>query len=100
MKSVQAKKKHRPQREEYRKSRSAITHTGLPGRNGEGILHERGLISLKELTDLPPQNRPRERLIEKGARALADYELVAILLGKGPHEHDVLSISRRLIKNF
>ncbi len=53
---------------------------------------------MKKLTDLPPEDRPRERLLEKGARALADYELVAILLGKGTHKHDVFSISRRLIK--
>jgi DNA repair protein RadC len=61
-------------------------------------LHEKGLIELKKLTDLPPEERPRERLLEKGARALSDQELLAILLGKGTRKYDVLSIARRLIK--
>lgn len=53
---------------------------------------------MKKLTDLPPEERPRERLLEKGAQALSDQELLAILLGKGTRKHDVLSIARRLIK--
>ncbi|MFD2354740.1 UPF0758 domain-containing protein [Nonomuraea ferruginea] len=33
--------------------------------------------------DLPRRERPRERLMESGAAALADRELLAVLLGSG-----------------
>jgi DNA repair protein RadC len=35
------------------------------------------------ITDLPPELRPRERLLAKGAAALTDAELIAILLRTG-----------------
>lgn len=35
------------------------------------------------IADLPPMERPRERLSAHGARALADRELLALLLGTG-----------------
>ncbi|MDR1319299.1 MAG: DNA repair protein RadC [Treponema sp.] len=44
-------------------------------------------MSAKELTqkiqDLPPEKRPRERLLSKGAPALSDLELLEILLNTG-----------------
>jgi len=52
---------------------------------------------MKSIKDLPKHERPREKLIEKGAHALSDQELLAILLGKGTQKHDVLSIARKLI---
>ena len=33
--------------------------------------------------DLPEDDRPRERLLQKGVRALSDAELLAVLLGSG-----------------
>ena len=33
--------------------------------------------------DLPVGDRPRERLLERGSEALADRELLALLLGSG-----------------
>ena len=41
--------------------------------------------------------RPREKLLEKGARALKDRELLAILLGKGSQRHDVMTLAEKLI---
>ncbi len=52
---------------------------------------------MKSIKDLPKHERPREKLIEKGAHTLSDQELLAILLGKGTQKHDVLSIARKLI---
>jgi DNA repair protein RadC len=37
----------------------------------------------KKLQQIPPEERPREKLLGKGARGLTDKELLAILLGKG-----------------
>jgi DNA repair protein RadC len=51
-------------------------------------------VSIK---DLPEHERPREKLLAKGAAALADRELIAILLGKGSRRHDVLTLAEKLI---
>jgi len=49
------------------------------------------------IKQLPKDERPRERLIAKGARALSDQDLLAVLLGKGIAKHDVTAISRELV---
>lgn len=43
---------------------------------------------------------PRERLIEKGPDALKDSELLAIMLGFGNKENNVLELSNYLINNY
>jgi DNA repair protein RadC len=48
----------------------------------------------------PPGERPRERLIELGAQALSDAELVAVLLGTGSAGANALEIARSLIAHF
>lgn len=53
---------------------------------------------MKSIKDLPKKERPREKLLENGAQALTDIELLAVLLGKGTKKHDVLSLSRKIIK--
>jgi len=37
----------------------------------------------ERISDIPEQDRPREKLLRKGAAALSDQELLAVLLGKG-----------------
>lgn len=37
----------------------------------------------KSIDQIPKQDRPREKLLAKGAAALSDQELLAVLLGKG-----------------
>ncbi len=50
------------------------------------------------LADLPPASRPREKLTARGASALSQAELLALLLGGGtPREH-VLALATRLIR--
>ena len=53
---------------------------------------------MKRIRDLPENERPREKLLAKGPRALSDPELLAILIGKGTRERDVLALARQLIK--
>jgi len=55
---------------------------------------------MKKIKDLPLNERPREKLLAKGAKALADHELLAIILGKGSQKNDVLSLSRKIIKTI
>jgi DNA repair protein RadC len=48
----------------------------------------------------PRGERPRERLIERGAQALSDAELVAVLLGTGAVGANALEVARQLIAHF
>lgn len=52
------------------------------------------------LKDLPPDARPRERLLELGPRGLADAELLAILLGSGSASETALDLAMRLLATF
>ena len=38
---------------------------------------------MKKISDIPELDRPREKLQQKGAEALSDLELMAVLLGRG-----------------
>lgn len=49
---------------------------------------------------LAEHERPREKLIEKGASALSDSELLAIILRTGRPNKSVLQLARELLENF
>jgi DNA repair protein RadC len=51
----------------------------------------------KRISEIPKKDRPRERLQQKGAEALSDCELMAILLGRGTKKHDVLSVAEKIL---
>ena len=53
---------------------------------------------MKKISAIPKQDRPREKLQEKGAEALSDLELMAILLGSGIKGHDVMTVAERILK--
>ena len=55
---------------------------------------------MKSITQLENIDKPREKLIKKGVKALKDYELLAILLGSGVQGKDVISLSNEIIKLF
>lgn len=52
----------------------------------------------KRIHDIPEHDRPREKLLHKGAAALSDQELLAVLLGKGTPGMDVLKLAGKLAK--
>jgi DNA repair protein RadC len=52
----------------------------------------------KRIIDIPAQDRPREKLLRKGAAALSDQELLAVLLGKGTPGMDVMKLAGRLAR--
>lgn len=52
----------------------------------------------KSISDIPKQDRPREKLLRKGAAALSDQELLAVLLGKGTPGMDVLTLAGKLAR--
>ena len=50
--------------------------------------------------DLPPAERPRERLTALGPDALSEQELLACVLGRGVSGESVLETARRLLAAF
>jgi DNA repair protein RadC len=48
----------------------------------------------------PQGERPREKLLEHGAQALSDAELVALLLGSGTRGCSALELARGLLTDF
>ena len=53
---------------------------------------------MRKLAELPKSERPREKLRDKGAAALSDLELLAIILGSGTKGHEVVTVADRLLK--
>ena len=51
----------------------------------------------KHNKDIPKDDRPREKLLRKGAAALNDQELLAVMLGKGTPELDVMTLAGKLL---
>src|ERR1700730_15077128 len=52
------------------------------------------------VSELPFSERPRERLLLRGAVALSDAELIALLLRTGTAGHSAMDIARALITRF
>jgi len=55
---------------------------------------------MKTINQLSNFDKPREKLLSKGASSLKDYELVAILLGSGIKGKDVIKLSKEIVKLF
>ena len=52
------------------------------------------------ISDWPKDERPRERLLEQGAHALSDAELLAIFLRVGVRGKSAVDLARQLIAHF
>ena len=52
----------------------------------------------KPIKEIPEQDRPREKLMRKGPSALSDQELLAVLLGKGTPEMEVMTLADKLAR--
>jgi DNA repair protein RadC len=53
-----------------------------------------------KITDWPKQERPREKLLLKGAATLSDSELLAIFLRTGIKGYSALDLARKLLTEF
>lgn len=49
---------------------------------------------MKKMRDVPIQDRPREKIVKKGASALSDTELIEAILGRGTKRKDVREIAK------
>jgi len=52
------------------------------------------------IREWPEQERPREKLLTKGAASLSDAELLAIFLRTGTKGFSALDLARLLLKRF
>ncbi|MCB1691301.1 MAG: DNA repair protein RadC [Pseudomonadales bacterium] len=52
------------------------------------------------MSNWPAEERPREKLIARGAGALSDAELVAIFIGTGCRGRSALDVARELLATF
>lgn len=52
------------------------------------------------ITDWPEGERPREKLLERGAQALSDAELLAIFLRVGVKGKSAVALARDLVEHF
>ncbi len=58
------------------------------------------LKHIYKFRDLPPEQKPREKLLSGGPGALSNAELLAIVLGRGTTKEDVLSMSKRMLHEY
>lgn len=57
---------------------------------------DRGKLSIAQWAE---EDRPREKMIAKGAQALSDAELLAILIGSGNTEESAVELMRRMLQS-
>lgn len=53
-----------------------------------------------KITDWPEEERPRERLFEKGTGVISDTELMAIIIGNGVKGRTAIDLSRELLAKY
>ncbi len=53
---------------------------------------------MKKVKEIPEFQRPREKIKEKGIQTLSDKELVAVLLGSGGKERDVMTLAAQVAR--
>jgi DNA repair protein RadC len=52
------------------------------------------------IRDLPEEEKPREKLRKYGPAALKNYELMAVILGRGTRKEGVLELSQRIMSQY
>lgn len=52
---------------------------------------------MKTINELYRHDKPREKLLAKGAGALKNYELMAVLIGSGTQGKDVIRLAREIV---
>jgi DNA repair protein RadC len=52
----------------------------------------------KRIKDMPDFSRPREKLKERGVESLSETELIAVILGSGNKDQDVMTLSSKIAK--
>lgn len=53
-----------------------------------------------KIRDMPPEDKPREKLLNYGPTILSIHELLAVVLHTGTKKEDVLSMASRVLKEY
>lgn len=69
-------------------------------RNRDLVLDGTGKRYILRIRDLPPEEKPRERLLAHGPSALSVKELLAIILSSGTKKEEVLAMSSRILREY
>src|ERR1700721_686409 len=59
-----------------------------------------GRTYILKLRDLPPDKKPREKLLSLGASALSVSELISVIIGTGTKKEDVRAMSERILREY
>ncbi len=52
------------------------------------------------IRDLPEEEKPREKLRKHGPAALKNYELMAVILGRGTRKEGILELAQRIMSQY
>jgi DNA repair protein RadC len=52
------------------------------------------------ICDIPEEERPRNRLISKGASSLSDAELLSIVLRTGSKNENAINLAQRVLSQY
>lgn len=58
---------------------------------------EKDTLTYLKIKDWSPDDRPREKLMQRGRSALTDAELIAIILGSGTATTNVVDVARQIL---
>jgi DNA repair protein RadC len=61
---------------------------------------EKAFSNTRSIRNWPEEDRPREKLLKKGAAALSNSELLAILLRTGTNGTTAIDLARKVLKKF
>lgn len=70
------------------------------GRTEKNSSGEMGPTAWKSVKSLPPQDRPREKLLTRGPDCLSDAELLVILLGSGTRGKNVFAVAHTVLRQL
>src|SRR5690606_1792030 len=76
-----------------------MVRSGLPRMAGKYITQTCREVGMA-ISDWPEQERPREKLVLKGAGSLSDAELLAIFLRTGVQGKSAVDLARELLQQF
>lgn len=56
-------------------------------------------MNKNDISQIPKDERPYEKIFKKGAEYLDNYELIAVLLRSGTHNNSVIDIAKNILKH-
>jgi len=60
--------------------------------------YKKGKFKRKKMKEIPPFDRPREKMMAKGPGSLSTLELMAVLVGSGVEGRDVFVVAKEIAK--